>query len=176
MTRRRHAFPSERFKRRTEWARQVQAVSIAANTNFFTYDMLTDFKGVGGQQQQSTVVRNHVRLVVTSVTLPGEIFSWGILKGQNTDVGANIAGAPDPFHDHYEDWMWWETCVAAGEGSTGQPACYWPPMTNVQDVDVKAKRRLEGLQESLNLVVYRQSVAASALTLTITSSTLLMLP
>jgi hypothetical protein len=151
----------------------VQLNTLPANGNYVTYDLLADFKGVGGVQQGSTVVRNHIKLSVTSVPTAGDEFLWGILVGQNTDIGANIAGAPDPFHDHYEDWMFWENCVATTPGGAG--ACFFCPQTNVKDWDIKSKRKLDGIQESLNLVIYRVSGSVT-LTVNVANSTLLMLP
>jgi len=174
MTRRRHSFPAERFRRRTEWCRTVEAITLAANTNYVTYDLLADFKGVGGVQQGATVVRNHLRLSVTSAVAAGDRWNFGVLVGQNTDIGANIAGAPEPFHDHYEDWMFWSQQTACFDGGGG--SFYWPNSSNVIDVDIKSKRKLEQLQEVLNLVVYRDTVTAATLAVTISNSTLIMLP
>jgi hypothetical protein len=159
-------------RRTTTWARSVNAFSLAANGNYATLDLLAPFKTSGGIQQGVTVTRTHVSLSVTSAVGNPDTFAWGIMRGQNTDVGANIAGAPTPDLDPYEDWAFWRTETAA----VGPGAAYWEGSGNHREFDIKAQRRLPELQMTYNLVVKRLTVAAATLNAVYSVSILLKLP
>jgi hypothetical protein len=157
--------------RSTTWARAVNVTAQGANGNYSTLDLLGPFKTSGGQQQGVTVTRIHLDFIVTSAVAASDSFSWGILKGQDADVGLNIAGAPTPVTHPYEDWMMWRTEVACAGVNTQ----YWE-LSNHLCMDIKSQRRLEELQETLNLVILRNSVAAASLATTVVTSVLLKLP
>ena len=159
--------------RETTWARQTSVVTLAANANYATTDLLSAFKTAGGNTQGTTVTRTHLTWSVTTVVAANDQFCWGTLRGQNTDVGANVAGAPAPDVDPYEDWNMWRYETASA--SAGSGPTYWPA-TNNRDFDVKAQRRIMDLNMSYNLVVKRVTVAAATLVVVVTSSVLLKLP
>jgi hypothetical protein len=120
-----------------------------------------------------TVTRSHITLAVVSETAAGDVFSWGVLRGQNTDIGTNVAGAPTPSADPYDDWMIWRTETAADGLAQNH---YWMGSSNVSEWDLKAQRRLEELQMTCNLVIQRISVAAASLHIQVAASVLLKLP
>jgi len=161
-------------RRETTWARSVNVFALAANGNYSTLDLLQPFKTSGGVQQGVTVTRMHMTWSVTSSVASTDSFAWGVLRGQNTDVGANIAGAPVPDLDPYEDWMMWRTETACFNGGGG--SFFWENSSNVREVDIKAQRRLPELQMTCNLVVKRLLSVAATQQITVSVSTLLKLP
>jgi len=160
--------------RRTTWATVTQTVSLAAANDYFTFDLLANFKADGGVQQAVTVVRTHLTDSVTSAVNPGDNFVYGLIRGQNTDVGANVVGAPVPDLDPYEDWLLWRwywasNTIAGGIYShTGS--------TNVLPVDLKAMRKLEELQMSYNLTIKQLAATTFPVVHQVTGRVLLMLP
>ena len=159
--------------RETTWARSVNVFALAANGNYSTLDLLAPFKTDGGVQQGVTVTRTHLTMAITTGTAAGDSFAWGLLRGQNTDIGANVVGAPTPDLDPYEDWLMWRT-ETAQQGGAG--ASFFPGSGNVWNWDIKSQRRLSELQMTYNLVIKRTAVAAATLGITATVSCLLKLP
>jgi hypothetical protein len=158
--------------RETTWARSTNVFALAANGNYSTLDLLAPFKTDGGVQQGVTITRMHLNMSVTSTVAAADAFSWGVYRGETNDLGANVAGAPTPDTDPYVDWLFWRFETAS---SGAQPA-YFVGAGNFIQWDVKAQRRLQELQMTLNLVVKRQTVAAATLNVVVTASTLLKLP
>jgi hypothetical protein len=165
-------------RRETTWARTTETIAIAANTTALSYDLLASFKAAGGQQQGCTITRTHVNISVTNVINSGDTFSWGLLRGQNTDVGTPTpVGSPVPDLDPYEDWLMWsfETAASSESGAvTG--AHFFPGGSNNARYDIRAQRRLANLQEAYIAVFKRQVVVAANLNLAVTTSVLLKLP
>ena len=147
--------------------------ALAANGNYSTLDLLGPFKTSGGVTQGVTVIRTHLAWSVTTAVAAGDSFSWATGRGQNSDIGANIAGAPVPDTQQYEDWNMWRFEVACN--STGAGASYWK-QANQTEFDVKAARKIPELQQSYNLVIKRQTVTAATLGITVVASVLLKLP
>jgi len=146
--------------------------ALAANGNYSTLDLLAPFKTDGGVQQGVTVTRTHLNFSVTSQASAADAFTWGIIRGQNTDVGANVAGAPTPDLDPYEDWAMWRTETCADGIAQNH---YFPGSSNVRDFDLRAQRRLPELQMTWNLVMKRLTGSVT-LNVTVTASILLKLP
>jgi len=150
-------------RRRTTWATVDQTFTLAAANDYFTLDLLANFKADGGVQQAVTVVRTHLLWAVTSEVTPGDQFAFGLIRGQTADEGSNIAGAPEPATDLYEDWMLWQRRVASsvltGSGD-GNGVYSAQGLTNTLEFDLKAQRRFEELNMSYNLVV--QAVSSQA--------------
>jgi len=124
----------------------------------------------------STVGRIHLRLSVISSVAAGDGFAIGIVRGQGVDVGVTIAGAPHPISDPYEDWLYYSN-FAAGFGGAANPS-YFPGQSNILYVDIKSKRKLEELTESLNIVTQVNNAAAGSLPHQVdySASVLLLLP
>jgi len=162
--------------RRTTWASVDTGMILAAADDYTTIDLLSNFKADGGVQQAVTVVRTHLMVAVTSAVQTGDRFSLGLIRGQSTDVGDNIAGAPVADADPYEDWLLWKI-YNAGTTDSGSGAGVFSPHgnTNVLEFDLKAQRKLEELQMSYNLVI-RNIASEVAFTPKITGRILLMLP
>jgi len=162
--------------RRTTWATVSATVSLAAADDYSTIDLLAGFKADGGAQQAVTVVRTHLRDTITSTVGSGDNFSLGLIRGQSTDVGNNIVGAPVADVDPYEDWLLWQWLFASNAGDGGPTSYSASGATNNLVYDLKAQRRLEELQMTYNLVIKQLASAAFPAVHEITGRVLLMLP
>jgi len=172
--RRRHPITRSVERRRTTWARQVGTLSNAAVGTYDTVDLLSSFKTAGGTTFGCTVARIHLRLAcITNVTAADE-FAVGIIKGQDTDVGVTIAGAPEPIAHPYEDWLYWSVFFGSA-ATTGGAQLFYGGGNNIE-IDIKAKRKLEDLQENLNLVTRSPVSTAFPVQMDYSASVLLMLP
>ena len=167
---RRHPIGTGAARRRTTWARQVATLSNAAAGTYDTVDMLANFKTDGGTQQGVTVARIHLRLAVLNVVAAADQVAIGIIRGQNTDVGVTVAGAPEPLADPYEDWLWWSVFTADHNGM------FFLGGSNNFEVDIRSKRKFAGLQESLNIVARAPVSGAFPQQVQYSASVLLMLP
>jgi len=172
--RRQRGFTRSVARRRTTWARSFGTMSNASAATWDTVDLLANFKADGGNQQGVTVARIHLRLAEVTVPAAGDQFSVGIIRGQNTDVGVTVAGAPSPVLDPYEDWMYWSLFTACNQPGAGSHM--FPGGGGCYEVDIKAKRRFEELQQSLNLVTSAPVSGAFPQQIVYSASVLLMLP
>jgi hypothetical protein len=107
---------------------------------------------------------------ISGLQTAGNSFYLGILRGQNTDVGVNVAGAPNPATALYADWLLWEhrtvdTALAINDHRGAQLA-----------YDIKAMRRLEELQMNYNLVIEVPASSTFPATFNVTGRVLLLLP
>jgi hypothetical protein len=152
-------------------------MSNASAATWDTIDLLAAFKAAGGVQQGVTVARIHLRIACITAVNPNDEFGIGIMRGQNTDVGASVVGAPNPVADPYEDWLFWSvffaSTPAAGAGAGPQ---YFAGGANNVTFDIRAKRKLPELQESLNLVTVQPQAVTYPVQFGYSSSVLLMLP
>ena len=171
--RRRSSF--SRQGRRTTWATIEDTYTLAAANDYATADLLQNFKSDGGVQQAVTVVRTHLLVAVTSPVAVGDNFALGLIRGQNTDVGSNIAGAPVPDLDPYDDWLLWQWRWAGAQAG-GAPNYSHLGATNVLYFDLKAQRKLEELQMCYNLVIKCLASATLPMTFQVTGRVLLLLP
>jgi hypothetical protein len=156
----------------------TQTFSLAAANDYFTIDLLANFRADGGTQQAATIVRTHLLDSVTSVVDAGDNFAMGLIRGQRTDEGANIAGAPVPDLDPYEDWLLWQWRFAshARTGVDGTGVYSEHGATNTLVVDSKAQRKLEELNMSYNLVIKQLAAGAFPAVHQVTGRVLLLLP
>jgi len=157
-------------RRRTTWARSVGTLSNASAATSITSDLLAQFKTGGGTVFGCTVARIHLRLNALTAVAASDNFAVGVIKGQDTDVGATIAGAPTPITHPYEDWLWWSSFYADTNGH------FFPGGGNVYEVDIKAKRKLSELNENLNIVAVSTNATAFPQQVDYSASVLLMLP
>jgi hypothetical protein len=167
--------PTER--RRTTWARTNTVVSLAAANAYNTVGLVSNYVAAGGSMAGCTVLRSHILLSVLTATANGDQFAWGVYRGQTSDLGASIAGAPQPGTDFYEDWAYWNI-ETAGNGTPGAAVPvygHWGGTNNLP-LDLKAKRKIPELHMSWNLVIQRLVVASATLNVNIVTSVLLALP
>jgi len=160
-------------RRETVWIRDNITDTLATGSHYKTYDLASTFKAAGGNTQGLTVVRAHLSIAVWSVVASGDQMAYGLVRGQNTDVGTDIVGAPTPIADPYEDWAFWDIRTASNAGGSG---CYSRTgLTNAWEIDVKAMRRIPEIQMTFNLVM-QTAVVGATLDFSVVSSVLAKLP
>jgi len=159
-----------RARRRTTWATHQSTESFAAANDKHTIDLLDGYKTAGGTVAGITVGRTLIHLAVTAGTqTAGDRLNVGLIRGQDSDVGTNITGAPDASSKFFEDWAWLEQYDSSVSG--GGPL-YGKYGSNVLSIDVHAKRKLPELQMSWNLVLHSSVIV----TWQLFTRTLILLP
>ena len=144
--------------------------AFAAANDRHTINLLDSYVTAGGSTAGITTGRTLIHLAVTAGTqTAGDRLNVGLIRGQNTDVGLNIAGAPDPANAFFEDWAWLEQYDNSISG--GGPL-YGKWGSNVISIDVRARRKLPELQMSWNLVLHSSVIA----TWQLFARTLVLLP
>jgi len=161
------------MKRRTTWARFSNTVTLTTTGSYANTDLLAAFKADGGVTQGVTIARTHISISVEDAPDAGDQFAWGLLRGQNTDAGANIAGAPNPLDDPYEDWAMWDTRAASV--GPGGGAAYFPGNGNQWTYDIKSQRKIPELQMAW-LASFVNISGTDPITFGVTGSVLLLLP
>jgi len=162
--------PSGSSRRRTTWATHQSTESFAAANDLHTVDLLDAYKTAGGSVVGITVARTILHLAITAGTqTAGDRLNLGVIRGQNTDVGTNIAGAPSPSAAFFEDWAWLEQYDSSI--SSGGPL-YGKWGSNVISIDTTARRRLPELQMNWNLALHSSVIA----TWQVFARTLILLP
>ena len=158
-------------RRRTSWVTVDQTISIPAANGYNTIDLLASFKADGGTQQAVTIGRTHLRIAPTAgFQAPGNSWYLGLIRGQNSDVGASVVGAPNPATALYADWLLWEHVVV----DTGLGINQYNGEQLM--IDSKAMRRLEELQMNYNLVITVPASSVFPATFLVTGRVLLLLP
>lgn len=156
-------------RRRTTWATHQSREVFAAANDLHTIDLLDTYKAASGATVAGiTAGRTLIRLSVTVSPTAGDVFDLGLIRGQDTDVGTNIAGAPSPSAKLFEDWAWLSRYTASASG--GGPL-YFDHGSNVTLLDVRAKRRLPDLQMNWNLAIH----VGQAMTIDVFARTLILL-
>jgi hypothetical protein len=163
--------------RRTAWARANGVVTLANGTSWINTDLLANFRVDGGTTDGCTVGRIHVRLHTTTAIAAGDAFYWGIFRGQNSDVGTSVVGSPSASADPYEDWMYWTEFTAGPGAGAGAGPGYFPGGTGASyEVDIRAKRKIPQLQQTLIMSTGLAGVATYPFTVAYAISTILILP
>jgi hypothetical protein len=163
---------SSSARRRTTWATVTGTTSVAAANGFVATDLLTQYRAVlGADTAGVTIARAHLHYSVTAgLTAIGNNIVHGIIVTDLNDVGANIAGSPRPASDLNADWMWWEWKFTDVSGNL-EPggAANW-------DVDLRGKRKMHQVGQTLVDVMQVPASAAFPVTVQVTGRILLMLP
>jgi hypothetical protein len=158
-------------RRRTEWARTDATVSISGANAWTTIDLLASWKTAGGVQQAVTVGRTHLRIVpISTQGVAGNRFHVGLIRGQFNDIGASIAGSPNPSLDLNEDWLLWDELTLDNALNLTMFGA-----SQVQ-YDNKSMRKLESLQVTYNLVLGSPLWGTFPLNFRVAASVLLFLP
>jgi len=162
--------------RRTTWARSFGTVSLAAAGTYINDDLLANFRTDGGTTDGCTVTRIHMRLAVQSAVAATDTFFFGIFRGQNTDIGTSVAGAPNANTDPYEDWLYWSQFLA-NDATGGAGNGYFPGGPGAPyEIDVRAQRKIPQLQQTLVASFGQSAAGAYPLLLAYSASVLLKLP
>jgi hypothetical protein len=158
-------------RRRTAWARTNAALNIAAVNQETTIDLLATWRAAGGTQQAVTIGRTHLRVSpLGGVPVVGNALFIALMRGQSNDVGANIAGAPNPSVDLNEDYLLWDLVQCDPTGALV------PGGSAQLQYDIKSMRKLNQLEQSYNLVCSSTGWTAFPLNLRVSASVLLLLP
>jgi len=136
--------------------------------------MLTNYAGAGGTLAGITILRTHFRMTQTSAGTAADRFYLGIVRGQNEDVGADIAGAPRPLNDFYEDWAFWSCYTSATLSGAGPTWGVYA--NNVLDLDLRSRRKLPELQMTWNYVIQVAAFGVSPGTFRVSGRCLIALP
>lgn len=161
-------------RRRTTWATLfTQGFSLTAANQFLTIDLLSEYAGVAGAELAGiSILRTIWLLTVLGTPAAGDQFTYGIIRGQSSDVGANIAGAPVP-SDHYQDWAYLSQETAGGTSST---TFSHTGASNVLPYDLKVGRKLPELHMRWNFVIVAGPHATFPATFNLSARTLIALP
>jgi hypothetical protein len=157
-------------RRKLVWAVKNVTFTATAAGNVSNVDLLTDLKVAGASILGCTIMRTHLQISVTNTVAAGNDFTWGLIVGENANVVTNTADTaliPDPTNNPELDWMWWEHAVAA--------PVYDPGGTNILIRDVKAKRKLQELNQTYMWSLIG-GAGAAALTGQLAVRTLIALP
>lgn len=176
MVRRRSSFRGRRGSRRRKlvWdtARAINDLVAGDTINF---DLLAPLRTAGSSVLGVTVMRTIVRMWVIPAgsQVAGETFSWGVLVGQDSDLGMNVAGQPDPSTDLFLDWAYITDEVATGSA----PARYSHgnlAYANSIEQDIRSRRRVQEMNQTWSMCI--SSDAPTGLTVVSYTRVLLALP
>jgi len=152
-----------RPRRRLEWARQQQGSAGVAAGATLTVDLLSTFQtALGAQLIGATVQRTVIRFAATSVgTNVITNSTCGLIKEDVLYLG-------NPVQQPNADWLWYAGLDSYEPGAAAGTAAYqgnW---------DIRSKRRLDALDETVLLVV--RNASGFVLNVSFTASVLLALP
>jgi len=135
-------------------------VACAANANATNIDLLTLIKA-GGSTLGTTVMRSHLQMDVTSTVTLNDTWLWGLLVETNDEIVTSVSttSCANPLNTPSADWMMWRREIAA--------PTYRPGTSNRLEVDLKAKRKVEELNQTLLYSQVCDSVAAGGRPLTV---------
>jgi len=161
-------------RRKTTWASLfTQAISLTAANQYTTIDLLSEYSGKAGASLVGiTVIRTIWLLTVLGSPATGDQFTYGVIRGQASDVGANIAGAPVPT-DHYEDWAYLSQETAGGTSSA--TFCH-TGASNILAYDLKVSRKLPELDMRWNFVIEAGPHTTFPATFSLAARSLILLP
>jgi len=175
---------SGRPRRRVIWAEYDAVTTFTANSQWFSLDILQNFKAaVGSTVAKATVLRTHGYVAKTAGTSVGGDRIWSGLKVADLDdtSGAvtNLATIPNPRDNPYVDWAYMSRHTTENDllnlipnsiggiyGSSGQGIV----------IDSKSKRKLENVQDTWAFVLMQDNVGTVASTYHVFFRTLLALP
>jgi hypothetical protein len=155
----RRTFPARRTgtRRRYAWAETSATYGPTAIGNFSVSDLLAGYRGAGGNTNETSIMRVHLKIQIASAVAAGDGFKIGLLTGQINTVGAYAGGVPstpDPLALPYLDWMWLEQFGAhPGYSNTGP--------NNQVIRDIKSRRRIRELNDTLLISIYNTGAVAN---------------
>ena len=151
-------------RRKLVWASKTinlsAAQGVAANV-----DLLSDFRALGGSVIGTTVMRTHIQFEIPFSNV-GDIHPVGVVVARLADVGT---ARPDPALDPEIDWMLSRRYFAHSTGATVDAQ-------QVQEIDLRAKRKVEELDQALLFVFTNLAVAIGNVQVLGFARTLLALP
>ena len=136
-------------RRKLVWATKDIFLSPTAAGQTANLDMLSDLRVAGASILGATVMRTHLQLSAFGTVTAGNNFYFGLRVGNNNEVQAFTADTTlmaDPANQPELDWMWWEHAQAAPVYDQGG--------TNILIRDIKAKRKVQELDQTYLLCLY----------------------
>lgn len=171
--RRRQIHGARPARRKLVWVDTVFAQGLVINDNL-VIDLFTGLRVAGASVLGVTVIRTLVTISNTSATVTkGDGFYWGLCVTDSNDVGLNTAGAPNAHTTPNIDWAWREFRTASS--SISLPV-YTKDAGNVITADVRAKRKVQEMNQTWALVANQSAVGASPSLWTWYARTLVALP
>jgi len=158
-------------RRKLVWANTDQTLAVAANGDVTNIDLLADYKTRAGASTAGiTIIRTHFRFWVNSAVTAGDQFIWGLKIDDIDQVVASSAAATviSPANNPYLDWM-----LLMHEQA--RPTYGQRSSQNSNEYDLRAKRRMEQVQEAYLLSVEPVAVTTVPLNLNVFARTLIAL-
>jgi hypothetical protein len=174
--RRTRAGSSRGTRRKLVWAQFTATVAFTANNQYATLDLLQTYKAaVGASSAGITVMRTHLTLVYQA-PVAADSFYYGLRVddlSQVVSVPAAVAATnPNPRDNPYVDWMMVDHLIADNNGQFGKSISSYQGTT----LDLRAKRRMEEVQEAFLLTLVQDSVTTVAKNCQVFARTLIALP
>jgi hypothetical protein len=153
--RRRTAFSnrSSTQRRKLVWATSNSGQVATAAGIVWVSDLLTAFHVGGASTLGATVMRTHMTLQLNPYVALGDSFTIGIIVGRLSDVAARL---PSPAADPEVDWMLLRQGKATYSGAAIDA-------TREIEIDLRAKRKLQELDQTLLLCVLNGTAQGSFL-------------
>ena len=160
-------------RRKLVWSTVDTGLTVPLATGFQNLDLLTDLKVGGASVLGSTIMRVHLVFSPSSAVTANDGIYVGLGVFQQDDVGtftaATGANVVNANAQREVDWMMWEHRVAT-------PTYGYESANNHIVWDVKSRRRLEELQQTLVFSYAPQGVATVPATGLLTGRVLVALP
>jgi len=139
-------------RRKLIWARQQQIVQdIGAGA---AVDLLASYRALGGDTLGCSIarVRIDIQYEFGAVSDEGDFTTFGVIVDQ---LQADLTEVPRPGEgsEPHADWMYWRTHMATGSGVLLTDGTPGGQVQTSFEVDIRAQRKMEELQETLYLVV-----------------------
>jgi len=153
MVQRRHmARRSSSTRRKLVWAdsQGFSGTPLGLAGSGANFDLLSTYRGSGGSTQGVTIIRTHLTMgagytPTTSVT-PQEGIDVGLIVSQ-IDEQQNTLRTDKPNFD----WMLFKTFYAMQGNSQWNNAAGTPQLVTAYEIDLRAKRKCQEIQETLFL-------------------------
>lgn len=164
-------------RRRTVWARTsfASVLTTGAPFNAVAVDLLADFQArYGADPLGCTLLRTRGIIATQSNSANGVAFTVGVRVGQDRDASLTDTEQNPMTNGQYLDWLLYEPFVAGSGAGVTLP---WNGSDIVARViDVKAKRKLEELDQTLILNAGSSAALVTTASLVVNLSMLLALP
>lgn len=176
-------------RRKRQWARERNVITLSDGSSLFAADLLSNFVSANGDPHGATIMNVKLQFwaqfIDTATSSATDHNLWiGVIKGDYETSGEVpvpiIAG--DPQH---RDWMWFEQVKPQLSAAAATSLSQYAVVSNMSGWgteespfrDIKARRRLDELGESLWLVAQRETADTGlSIDFQFSTSTLLLLP
>lgn len=164
-------------RRRTVWARTsfASTLTTGAPFNAIAVDLLTDFSArYGADPLGCTLLRTRGIIAAQSNSANGVAFTVGVRIGSDRDASLTDTEQNPMTNGEYLDWLLYEPFIAGSGAGLTLP---WNGTDVVARViDVKAKRKLEELDQTIILNAGSSAALVTTASLVVNLSMLLALP